>query len=51
MAISATTRYPLVRVILYAPVLMDVERIQSGLDERGNHAAFEARLRRHLDAG
>jgi intracellular septation protein A len=45
VAISAHTRYPLVRVLLFTPALMDVERIQSALDQRGNLAAFEARLR------
>lgn len=45
VAISAYTRYPLVRVLLFTPALMDIDRIQSALDRRGNHAAFEARLR------
>ena len=45
VAISAYTRYPLVRVLLYTPALMDVERIQNSLAERGNHAAFESRLK------
>lgn len=45
VAISAWTRQPLVRVLLYTPALMDVERIQSRLAERGNHAAFESRLK------
>ena len=45
VAISAYTRSPLVRVLLYTPALMDVERIQSRLAERGNHAAFESRLK------
>lgn len=45
VAISAHTRYPLVRMLLYTPALMDVERIQCSLAERGNHAAFESRLR------
>jgi intracellular septation protein A len=45
VAISAHTRYPLVRVLLFTPALMDVERIQSALDQRGNRAAFEARLK------
>ena len=45
VAISAHTRYPLVRVLLYTPALMDVERIQRGLAERGNQAAFESRLK------
>lgn len=45
VAISAHTRYPLVRVLLFTPALLDVERIQSALDQRGNRATFEARLR------
>ena len=45
VAISAHTRYPLVRVLLYTPALMDVERIQRGLAERGNQVAFESRLK------
>ena len=45
VAISAYTRNPLVRVLLYTPALMDVERIQSRLTERGTHAAFESRLK------
>lgn len=45
VAISAHTRYPLVRVLLYTPALMDVERIQRRLTERGNQVAFESRLK------
>ena len=45
VAISTRTRYPLVRVLLYTPALIDVERIQNSLAERGNHAAFESRLK------
>ncbi|MDP1572771.1 MAG: VC0807 family protein [Pseudomonadota bacterium] len=45
VTISAYTRYPLVRVLLYTPALMDVERIGGELEARGNQAAFEARLR------
>lgn len=45
VAVSAYTRYPLVRVLLYTPALMNVERIQSSLAERGNHAIFESRLK------
>lgn len=45
VAVSAFTRHPLVRVVLFTPALMDVERIQHQLDERGNGAAFESRLR------
>ena len=33
------------RVLLYTPALMDVERIRNSLAERGNHAAFESRLK------
>lgn len=45
VAISTYTRYPLVRVILFSPALMDVERIQHALDERGTRAVFDARLK------
>ncbi|MDP2027483.1 VC0807 family protein [Sulfuriferula sp.] len=45
VAVSATTRAPLVRVLLYTPALMDVERIQGSLTARGNHVAFESRLK------
>ena len=45
VAVSAHTRYPLVRVLLFTPTLMDVERIRSALDQRGNRVAFEARLK------
>ncbi len=45
VVISAYTRYPLVKVLLYSPAIMDVERIQTHLTERGNQAAFESRLK------
>ena len=45
VATSALTRYPLVRVLLYTPAIMDIERIGRHLAERGNHAEFETRLR------
>jgi intracellular septation protein A len=45
VAVSAYTRAPLVRVLLFTPALMDVDRIQSALEQRGNRAAFEARLK------
>lgn len=45
VAISAYTPYPLVRVLLYTPALMNVEQIQTSLEERGNTAAFESRLK------
>jgi len=44
VAVSAHTRYPLVRVLLFSPALMNVERIQQSLGQRGNADAFEARL-------
>lgn len=43
--ISAYTRKPLVRVLLFSPSLMNVEQIQDSLDRRGNRAPFEARLK------
>ncbi len=45
VAISAHTRYPLVRVLLFSPALMNVERIQQSLGQRGNGDAFETRLK------
>lgn len=45
VAVSALTRYPLARVLVYSPALMDVERIGRQLEARGNHIAFEARLK------
>jgi intracellular septation protein A len=45
VVISAHTSRPLVRVLLFNPALMNIERIQARLDGRGNVAAFEARLR------
>ena len=45
VAVSAHTRYPLVRVLLFNPALMNVERIQESLEQRGNRAAFESRLK------
>ncbi len=41
---SAFTRYPLVRVMLFSPAIMQVERIHAALDARGTRAAFEAKL-------
>lgn len=45
VAISAFTPFPLVRVLLFNPTLMHVERIQQCLAQRGNSAIFEARLK------
>lgn len=42
---SAFTRYPLVRMLLYTPALLEVEKIDAALAERGNAAKFEARMR------
>lgn len=42
--ISSRTRYPLVKTLLYNPALIDVARVQQNLNEKGNAAAFEARL-------
>jgi hypothetical protein len=42
---SALTRYPLARVLLYNPAILDVEKIDAALAARGNAARFEARLR------
>ncbi len=43
--VSAYTSKPLVRVLLFSPALMNVERIQENLDRRGNAASFETRLK------
>ena len=42
---SALTRKPLVRVLLYTPLLLDTGKIDAALAERGHLPAFEARLR------
>jgi hypothetical protein len=42
---SALTRYPLARMLLYNPAILDVERINAALAGRGNTTRFEARLR------
>lgn len=45
VAASALTRRPLVRVLLYSPLLIDTGRVDAALAARGNLTAFEARLR------
>jgi len=45
VAASALTRAPLVRVLLYTPMLLDTGKIDAALAERGNLPAFESRLR------
>jgi hypothetical protein len=41
---SIRTRYPLVRTLLFNPSIIDVDKVHQHLEERGNVAAFEARL-------
>ncbi|MCA1978902.1 MAG: hypothetical protein LDL19_06650 [Thiobacillus sp.] len=41
---SAFTRYPLARVLLFSPKLMQVDRIQAALAARGTRGAFERKL-------
>lgn len=42
--VSTRTRYPLVRTLLYNPNVLDVEKIQQTLEQRGKVGEFEARL-------
>ncbi|NMT62759.1 VC0807 family protein [Marinobacter orientalis] len=42
--VSTRTRYPLVKTLLYNPTVLDVEKIQAVLKERGSEAEFEERL-------
>jgi hypothetical protein len=44
VAVSVFTRYPLVRVLLFNPSIMQVENIQAALESRGNRSAFDAKL-------
>lgn len=45
VVVSALTSKPLVKVLLLRPALMDVERIQKNLQQRGNSLVFETRLK------
>jgi len=45
VTVSAYTSKPLVRVLLFSPALMNVERVQQHLTQRSTSDAFEARLR------
>ena len=45
VVISAFTKKPLVRVLLFSPALMNVELIHKNLHQRGNAVTFEARLK------
>jgi hypothetical protein len=42
--ISARTRYPLVRLLVFNRALFDVDKVQQALRARGSEAAFERRL-------
>ncbi len=42
--ISTRTRYPLVRTLLYNPAVLDVDKIQAKLKEKGTEDVFEDRL-------
>jgi len=51
--LSARTRFPLVKTLLFSPALIDVARVQQQLQARGTSRDFEARLLRanHLLGG
>ena len=42
--LSARTRFPLVKTLLFSPALIDVTRVQQQLQARGTSRDFEARL-------
>lgn len=42
--VSARTRYPLVKTLLYNPAVVDVVRVHAQLAQRGNVKVFERRL-------
>jgi hypothetical protein len=41
---STWTRYPLIKIVLYNPNILNVEKIQQGLERTGGSALFESRL-------
>lgn len=43
--VSARTRWPLIRMLVYNRQVLDVDAVDARLAERGNTLAFEARLR------
>jgi hypothetical protein len=43
--LSARTRWPLIRMLVYNPKVIDVEKVDARLAARGNVEAFDARLR------
>lgn len=44
IVVSTRTRYPLIRSVLYNPSIIDVDKVHQQLAQRGNVAAFDARL-------
>lgn len=44
VVVSTRTRYPLVTTLLYNSALLDVARVQQSLNQKGNAAAFDARM-------
>jgi len=42
--VSTFTRYPLIKTLIYNPVVLNVEKIEKKLQESGNLAEFESRL-------
>lgn len=44
--VSTRTRYPLVRTLLYSPQILNIDKIQTHLEQRGVQAVFEQRLLR-----
>ncbi|WP_028486693.1 VC0807 family protein [Thiomicrorhabdus chilensis] len=42
--ISTFTRYPLIKTLIYNPLILNVEKIEQKLQESGNLAEFESRL-------
>lgn len=42
--VSTFTRYPLIKTLIYNPVVLNVEKIEQKLQESGNLAEFENRL-------
>ncbi len=42
--VSTQTRYPLIKTLLYNPMILNVDRISQKLDEFGSTRVFEARL-------
>jgi len=42
--VSTQTRYPLIKTLLYNPMILNIDRISQKLDEFGSTLVFEARL-------